>query len=124
MLFLRLLLVNVPEATSFEFLRTVDDLVYDSYQEAYCELQLLEDDNQRDMVLESLTSTPNNIRQLFAIILTFYSTQSLTLWEKYKNYMTKDILNRVRQKERWPTKDFTPEMYNEALLQVDLCILI
>lgn len=42
-----------------------------------CTLQLLENDNHWDMILA------------VAIILTIcYPTQSLILWEKYKNYMT------------------------------------
>lgn len=43
--YLRLLLVNVPGTTSFEFLRTVNGRVFNTYQDACRELQLLEDDN-------------------------------------------------------------------------------
>ncbi|GFQ97130.1 uncharacterized protein TNCT_140451, partial [Trichonephila clavata] len=85
--YLRLLLVNVPGPTSFEFLRTVNGRVFNTYQDACRELQLLEDDNHWDLTLAdaALTSTPNNIRQLFAIILTTcYPSQAQTLWEKYK----------------------------------------
>ncbi|XP_074115113.1 uncharacterized protein LOC141537831 [Cotesia typhae] len=107
--YLRLLLVNVPGPTSFEFLRTVKGRVFNTYQDACRELQLLEDDNHWDLTLAdaALTSTPNNIRQLFAIILTTcYPLQAQTLWEKYENY-------------------YTPEMYNEALVLIeDLCVLI
>ncbi|CAI6376451.1 unnamed protein product [Macrosiphum euphorbiae] len=94
--YLRLLLVNVPGPTSFEFLRTVNGRVFNTYQDACRELQLLEDDNHWDLTLAdaALTSTPNNIRQLFAIILTTcYPSQAQTLWEKYKNCMTEDILH-------------------------------
>lgn len=126
--FLRLLLVNIPGPTSFEYLRTVNDRVFNTYQDACCELQLLEADNHWDLTLAdaALTSTPNNIRQLFAIILTTcFPTQSSTLWEKYKNYMTEDILHRIRRTNQCPNLDFTPEMYNEALVLIeDLCILI
>ena len=126
--FLRLLLVNVPGPTSFEFLRTVNGQVFNTYQEACRELQLLEDDNHWDLTLAdaALTSMPNSIRQLFAIILTTcYPTQSSTLWEKYKNYMTEDILHRVKQTNQCLNMDFTPEMYNEALVLIeDLCVSI
>ncbi|XP_063980943.1 uncharacterized protein LOC135164482 [Diachasmimorpha longicaudata] len=97
---LRLLLVNVPGPTSFKFLRTVNGRVFNTFQDACRELQLLEDDNHWDLTLADavLTSTPNNIRQLFAIILTTcYPSQAQTLWEKYKNWMTEDILHRNRQ---------------------------
>ncbi|CAH2088688.1 unnamed protein product [Euphydryas editha] len=126
--FLRLLLVNVPGPTSFEFLRTVNGRTFNTYKEACCELKLLEADNHWDLTLAdaALTSTPNSMRQLFAIILTTcYPIHSLTLWEKYKNYMTEDILYRVKQTNQCPNLDFKPEMYNEALMLIeDLCILI
>ncbi|XP_063974291.1 uncharacterized protein LOC135160997 [Diachasmimorpha longicaudata] len=83
--YLRLLLVNVPGPTSFKFLRTVNGRVFNTFQDACRELQLLEDDNHLDLTLADavLTSTPNNIRQLFAIILTTcYPSQAQTLWEK------------------------------------------
>ncbi|XP_049315830.1 uncharacterized protein LOC125779235 [Bactrocera dorsalis] len=41
--YLRLLLVNVPGPTSFKFLRTVNARVFNTYQDACRELQLLED---------------------------------------------------------------------------------
>ncbi|XP_046492949.1 uncharacterized protein [Neodiprion pinetum] len=126
--YLRLLLVNVPGPTSFEFLRTVNGRVFNTYQDACRELQLLEDDNHWDLTLAdaALTSTPNNIRQLFAIILTTcYPSQAQTLWEKYKNCMTEDILHRIRQTNQCQNIDYTPEMYNEALVLIeDLCVLI
>ncbi|GFW34469.1 uncharacterized protein TNCV_500871 [Trichonephila clavipes] len=126
--YLRLLLVNVPGPTSFEFLRTVNGRVFNTYQDACRELQLLEDDNHWDLTLAdaALTSTPNNIRQLFAIILTTcYPSQAQTLWEKYKNCMTEDILHRIRQTNQSQNIDYIPEMYNEALVLIeDLCVLI
>ncbi|XP_072389482.1 uncharacterized protein [Diabrotica undecimpunctata] len=126
--YLHLLLVNVPGPTSFEFLRTVNGRVFNTYQDACRELQLLEDDNHWDLTLAdaALTSTPNNIRQLFAIILTTcYPSQAQTLWEKYKNCMTEDILHRIRQTNQCQNIDYTPEMYNEALVLIeDLCVLI
>ncbi|CAI6359502.1 unnamed protein product [Macrosiphum euphorbiae] len=61
--FLRLLLVNVPGPTSFEFLRTVNGRVFNTYQDASHELKLLKDDNHWDLTLAdaALTSTPNSI---------------------------------------------------------------
>ncbi|CAB3260749.1 unnamed protein product [Arctia plantaginis] len=126
--YLRWLLVNVPGPTSFEFLRTVNGRIFNTYQDACRELQLLEDDNHWDLTLAdaALTSTPNNIRQLFAIILTTcYPSQAQTLWEKYKNCMTEDILHRIRQTNQCQNIDYTPEMYNEALVLIeDVCVLI
>ncbi|XP_055924693.1 uncharacterized protein LOC129956776 [Argiope bruennichi] len=126
--YLRLLLVNVPGPTSFEFLRTFNGRVFNTYQNACRELHLLEDDNHWDFTLAdaALTTTANNIRQLFAIILkTCYPSQAQTLWEKYKNCMTEDILHRIRQTDQCQNIDYTPQMYNEALVLIeDLCVLI
>jgi hypothetical protein len=73
MLFLHLLLVIIPRPTFFGFLRTANGRVFNAYQDACREFQLLEDDNHWDMTLDAvLTFTPNSIRQLIAIILTAY----------------------------------------------------
>ncbi|XP_055924554.1 uncharacterized protein LOC129956648 [Argiope bruennichi] len=93
--YLRLLLVNVPGPTSFEFLRTVNGRVFNTYQDACCEPHLLENDNHWDLTLAgaALILTPNNIRQL--------------------------------QTDQCQNIDYTPEMYNEALVLIeDLCVLI
>ncbi|XP_063993418.1 uncharacterized protein LOC135171058 [Diachasmimorpha longicaudata] len=97
--YLRLLLVNVPGPTSFKFLRTVNGRVFNTFQDACRELQLLEDNNHWDLTLPDavLTSTPNNICQLFAIILTTcYPSQVQTLWEKYKNWKPTVMVGRAR----------------------------
>ena len=102
--------------------------VFRFFSNACRELRLLEDDNHWDLTLAdaAFASTPNNIRQLLAIILTTcYPTQSSVLWGKYKNYMTEDILHRIRHTNQDPNIDYTPEMYNEAVVLIeDLCILI
>ncbi|XP_072392278.1 uncharacterized protein [Diabrotica undecimpunctata] len=112
----------------FTWNKSINGRVFNTYQDACRELQLLEDDNHWDLTLAdaALTSTPNNIRQLFAIILTTcYPSQAQTLWEKYKNCMTQDILHRIRQTNQCQNIDYTPEMYNEALVLIeDLCVLI
>ncbi|XP_055918387.1 uncharacterized protein LOC129950474 [Eupeodes corollae] len=65
--FLRLLLVNVPGPTSFQYLRKVNGTSYDSFFDACRELYLLEDDNHWDLTLAdaALSSSPQQIRQLF-----------------------------------------------------------
>ncbi|XP_055918443.1 uncharacterized protein LOC129950537 [Eupeodes corollae] len=88
--------------------------VFSTYQDACRELQLLEDDNYWDLTLAdaALTSSPSFIRQLFAIILTTcFPTQSSILWEKYKNYMTEDILYQLKQTNQCPKLDSSPNMY-------------
>ncbi|GFU47736.1 ATP-dependent DNA helicase [Trichonephila clavipes] len=118
-----------PSITGIFKAKTLGDFTrYIQSNDACRELQLLEDDNHWDLTLAdaALTSTPNNIRQLFAIILTTcYPSQAQTLWEKYKNCMTEDILHQIRQTNQSQNIDYTPEMYNEALVLIeDLCVLI
>ncbi|VDN00644.1 unnamed protein product, partial [Onchocerca ochengi] len=69
---------------------------------------------------------PNQIRTLFAIILTACSPSSpAKLWEKYKSYMAEDILHRIRSENSNMNMDFTAEIYNEALIMIeDLCLQI
>jgi len=72
--FLRLLLVNVPGPTSFQYLRKVNGTLYDTFFDACRELHLLVDDNHWDLTLAdaALSSSPQQIRQLFSIILTVH----------------------------------------------------
>lgn len=126
--FLRLLLINVRGPTSFEFLRTVNGQVHVNYEDACRALQLLEDDAHWDTALAEavLISSPNQIRGLFAILLTTcFPTNPLELWEKYKDAMSEDILHTIRTARSEPELDYTPEIYNEALQKLeDLCMMI
>ncbi|GFU97335.1 ATP-dependent DNA helicase [Trichonephila clavipes] len=66
------------------------------------------------------------MRTLFAIILTTcFPSNPKDLWEKYKNYMSEDILHRLRAANQNPDIQFTPNVYNEALIFiVDICLTI
>lgn len=76
--FLRLLLNNEIGPTSFKFLRTVDVVVYDNYQDACLQLGLIGNDKEWvDVMTESkLCDSPYKMRQLFSIILTFCETSN------------------------------------------------
>ena len=69
--FLRLLLVKVPGPTSFKDLQKVNGTLYDTFFDACRELHLLEDGNHWDLTFldAALSSFPQQIRQLFSIIL-------------------------------------------------------
>ena len=49
--YLRILLLHVPGATSFEFLRTVDNIVYNTLKEAAFKRHLLNPDEEWDSTL-------------------------------------------------------------------------
>ncbi|CAI6370275.1 unnamed protein product [Macrosiphum euphorbiae] len=69
--YLRLLLVNVRGPTSFNYLRTVNGVLFTTFREACQCLNLLENDSHWDLTLADATvSAPaNQIRTLFAIII-------------------------------------------------------
>ena len=126
--YLRLLLVNVRGPTSFGDLRTVDSELCVTYREACQKLNLLENDAHWDHTLAdaSVVAHPHQIRNLFAIILsTCFPSNPLELWTKYQDFLSEDILNRMRRSNHNPVIDFTPEIYNEALVMIeDLCLAI
>lgn len=126
--YLRLLLINVRGPTSFANLRTVDGLVCATYREACRRMRLLEGDFHWEATLAeaSVTASPFQIRTLFAIIISScFPSNPRELWQKYQDYMTEDILYRVRRATNNPLLDYTQEMYNEALILIeDLCLTI
>lgn len=126
--YLRLLLVTVRGPTSFEHLRTVNGQLCATNHDACLQLKLLEDDNHWDTTVAeaALGSSANQIRQLFAILLTTcFPSNPIGLWEKYKDSMSEDILHEQRRRYQDTTLEFTEEIYNQALILIeDTCMLI
>ncbi|GFW07512.1 ATP-dependent DNA helicase [Trichonephila clavipes] len=105
---------------------TADNLCA-TYRQACQELNLLENDAHWDTVADATnTARPQQIRTLFAIILTTcFPSNPKDLWEKYKDYMSEDILHRLRAANQNPDIQFTPNVYNEALILIeDICLTI
>ncbi|UYV80109.1 hypothetical protein LAZ67_18001721 [Cordylochernes scorpioides] len=91
---LRLLLLHVAGAQSFEDLRTVDDIVCSTFKEAAQRRGLLADDSEWDACLAeaALFQMPCQLRQLFATILIYNNpTNPVSLWTKYKGYLSEDF---------------------------------
>ncbi|XP_037931270.1 uncharacterized protein LOC119666067 [Teleopsis dalmanni] len=112
----------------YTYLRTVNGQLHNIYHAPCGELQLLESDNHWDITLRDavLSSFPNQIRQLFTILLTtYFPNNPKELWEKYKCSMSEDILHRHRTTNHDSNIQFNREIYNEALIMIeDLCLLI
>lgn len=70
---LRLLLLHVVEATSFEDMRTFRKVLYPSFKEAAMQRGLLMDDSEWHRCLEEacVFQMPIQLRQLFAFICIF-----------------------------------------------------
>ncbi|GFU25048.1 ATP-dependent DNA helicase [Trichonephila clavipes] len=109
-------------------LRTVNVQLCATYRQACQELNILENDAHWDTALADASNTarPQQIRTLFAIILTTcFPSNPKDLWEKYKDYMSEDILHRLRAANQNPDIQFTPNVYNEALILIeDICLTI
>ncbi|GFQ97771.1 ATP-dependent DNA helicase [Trichonephila clavata] len=99
-----------------------------TFREACQKLNLLENDNHWDISLAvaSNTAQPQQIRTLFSIILTTcFPANPKDLWEKYKNYTSKAILQRRRRINDNPNIQFTSNIHNEALILIeDVCFTI
>jgi len=91
--YLRMLLLHVKGATSFQFLRTVDDVVYNTFKEAAFHRHLLDSDEEWDRCLQE--SATYQMRQTFAYICCFcMPTNAFELWNKHFRDMSLDYLRR------------------------------
>ncbi|RCN50729.1 hypothetical protein ANCCAN_03114 [Ancylostoma caninum] len=124
--YLRLLLHTVRGPTSFTDLKTVDGEVCETYREACQRRGLLENDRHWDTTLAEACQTcfPSQLRTLFAIIITSCAPSNpQTLWEKYKESLSEDILREQRRTN--PEVNFCAEIFNQALILLeDKCISI
>ncbi|XP_074373334.1 uncharacterized protein LOC141713698 [Apium graveolens] len=113
--FLRLLLMKVRGATSFESLRTVNGVCYSTFRDACKEYDLLDDDKEWHEVLTQASAggLPPQVRQLFVhIIVNCKVTDFKILWSTHWKNMVDDIL--LRRHQSCPNTLFT---LNELQLQ-------
>ncbi|CAI6357077.1 unnamed protein product [Macrosiphum euphorbiae] len=126
--FLRILLHNVVGPETFPNLKTVDNIVFETYRETCLKPGLLKDDQHWDdaMFEANETKSPRQLLlSLFTIILTSCNPSNPQyLWEKYKESMSKDILYRWRISKDTTEIDFDNEIFNESLIKIDdACVL-
>ncbi|KAG3086459.1 hypothetical protein PI124_g12786 [Phytophthora idaei] len=84
--YMRVLLGHRKGPTSFENLRTVDGVTYDSYRKAALHAGYLEDDSEwvACMTEASQFRMPYQLRQLFATIIVYSQVVEIgALWERY-----------------------------------------
>lgn len=126
--YLRLLLHTVRGPTSFQAIRTIDGTVCETYRQACLTLGLLENDQHWNTTLTeaSLTNLPQQIRTLFAIILTTCApSDPRSLWENHKESLSEDILRQARENNSDMNIQFSDDIYNQALILLeDKCISI
>ncbi|CDF41007.1 ATP dpendant DNA helicase [Chondrus crispus] len=97
--FLRLLLTQVPGATSFENLRNIDGEQCTSFRQACLRLGLLADDAEwKHAIRDSFRSSFVPLSHLFATILAHCQpSDPLSLWNDHLDMFLTDIRNRARR---------------------------
>ncbi len=93
----RLLLLNIRGATSFEYLKTVDNTLYETSKEAAIKRNLLAEDKEWEEALEEAGSfrMPRQLRQLFAFICIFGTPKNpRSLWDRFRSLLIEDYLKK------------------------------
>ena len=94
-----LLLLHKRGVISFEDLRTVDGLLFDTFRDAARAMGLLEDDAEHRRCLQeaSIMNMPSQMRQLFATLMVFQTPSDIrTLFEEFKEAMCEDYIRHDR----------------------------
>lgn len=116
---LRLLLLHVRGCRSYEDVRTVNNIVCETFAEA-CELRgLISDDREWHRALQEASEVqmPYEMRMLFVSICAYCSpSNAQALWEAFRNRMSEDYLNRFP----YLTQD---EANNVILLEIERNLL-
>ena len=126
--YLRMLLNIVHGATSFEDLKTVNNVFYSTFKDACEALGLLQDDKEWDDCLNEAQhiQSGSQLRYLFATILMFcYPTHPELLWQKYITAFSDDILFQAcLGAENNPAYTFTDsDIHNIALNQLEAILI-
>ncbi|KAL7322346.1 hypothetical protein PS15p_212248 [Mucor circinelloides] len=122
---LRLLLMHVPGATSFEDIRSFEGQVYPTFRAAARARGLLQDDTEWSAALtEAALSQPASaLRKLFCILIAFSQVSDpFQLWLDHRDNMSEDYLYRYQQTvshATTPLSAISEEMYGHCLLDLN-----
>lgn len=124
--YLRLLLSHVRGAKSFEEMRTVDGVLYETFQAAAQARGLLADDEQWDLCLLKGNTFKSAVmlRKLFAVILLFCEpSDPLRLCNTHRDNLSEDYLQAQRSRLTEEVPQLTDQMrnvaYGNSLLDID-----
>ena len=89
-------------------------------------LGLLENENHLHNVMQEAVESraPSKIHLFIIILTTYFPANAKALWDQYKDFMTEDILYRLRNETNNPDLQLTYEMYNNALMLIEDNILV
>jgi hypothetical protein len=121
--YLRMLLMRVPGATSYEYLRTVEGTIHPTFQAACIALGLVEDDNEWVSCFTEASNWASGsaLRALFVSALQFNLSNANALWERFKTDICSDLLHRIRTRLNVPAEIETEHFdYGLHLIQRDL----
>jgi hypothetical protein len=93
---LRLLLLHVPGATSYEHLQTFNNIVYPSFRDACHARGLLNDDSMAIRCLEEaeVFQMPSEFRSLFASVFAFCEVKNhQELWDRFVSSLSEDYVH-------------------------------
>ena len=102
---LRLLLHNVPSPVSYDYLRTYNGVMYDTFNEAAMRRGLLEDDSAWQRMLQEAAryQTGQQLRQLFSTLLLYCKpTEPHVLWHDNREALCEDLLHEAQRNVRSP----------------------
>ncbi|XP_074097646.1 uncharacterized protein LOC141526511 [Cotesia typhae] len=99
---LRLLLLYIKGARSFEELRTVNGTLYDTFTSACLAAGLIEDDQEWRRTLNEaiIWMMPRQLRCLFVrMLIHCHPLRPEELWNEFKGYMSEDYNRRFGEEE-------------------------
>jgi hypothetical protein len=118
---LRLLLNHVRGATSFEDIRTYNNMVYPTFHSAAVARNLIESTQEAIDCLEEayhLISNPHKFREFFVQYLLNCSPQPEIIWNHFKQRLSEDILFKLRQATLNPNLEDSEEIHLLGLVEV------
>ncbi|XP_076069172.1 uncharacterized protein LOC143041212 [Oratosquilla oratoria] len=111
--YLRLLLTHKKGPKSFEDLRTIDGVMYETNREAVKALGLLSDEETwKETIFDIInhTNDRNQLRETYASMLVFSDLEDQSgIWEEVKDYFSSDYLHKAKLTE------YNDEIYLDAL---------
>ena len=117
---MRLLLFHIKGPTSFDYLRTVNDILCGTFREACIIHGLLENDNQWDNTINDaiLLKSPKKLINIFDIMINMCNVSNLLrIWNKYKEDFTEDYL--FKAKNINPSAIYSDTLFNLALIYIE-----
>jgi hypothetical protein len=117
---LRILLLHVKGAQSFQDIRTFDGVICPTFREAAMARSLMEDDKEWHQCLQeaAMFQMASSLRHLFALILVHCSpSDPLRLWTSFSRDFSGDFLYRLRLAQHGVDMDVCPMSVDDTDVQ-------